>query len=294
MKKKLCLSFSMGETSAFMTEWCLNNLKYEYDMVVVCANTGEEHEESLIFADQCDRYFGWNMVYVECITNPLNGVGATAKVVTFETASRNGEPFEQMIAKYGIPNPSFPHCSRELKEQTIRAYLRDSLEWKYYYTAIGIRIDEPSRLNWEKAKERKLIYPLATHIRMTKPKINHFWSSMPFRLNIKSYEGNCKWCWKKGKRKLMTLALEHPEIFDFPKKMEEKYGDFVPETREAEYELPIRFFRHNESVEDIFEDAKFPFRKAIDERMNNAIQIDLWDKELDEHSGCSESCEAFI
>lgn len=90
MKKKLCLSFSLGETSAFMTEWCLNNFRDEYEMVVVCANTGEEDEKSLIFGHQCDLYFGWNMVWVECITNPDFGVGATAKVVDFETASRNG------------------------------------------------------------------------------------------------------------------------------------------------------------------------------------------------------------
>lgn len=295
-KKKLCLSFSMGETSGFMTEWCLQNLSNEYDMVVVCANTGEEDEKSLIFANQCDLHFGWNMVWVECITNPEFGIGATAKVVTFETASRNGEPFEGVIAKYGIPNPAFPHCSRELKEQTIRAYLRDQLEWHYdtYYTAIGIRIDEQGRLDWDKAFTKKLLYPLATHIRMDKPRINNYWDKMPFRLTIKSYQGNCKWCWKKEKRKLMTLAIENPEYFDFPKRMEIKYGDYVPEHRSQCPILPITFFRHNESVQDIFEDSKFPFKKATDQRTKMDVQAYLWGEiELDENSGCSESCEAF-
>lgn len=293
MKENLLLSFSMGETSAFMTEWCLQNLKDKYNMVVVCSNTGEEEEKSLEFANMCDRYFGWNMVWVECITNPEFGEGVKAKVVDFYSASRNGEPFEQMIAKHGIPNQNFPHCSRELKKYTIEAYAKNQLGWKKYYTAIGIRSDEPSRLDWEKAKKDRIIYPLANMVRMTKPKINLFWNKKPFRLMIKSYEGNCKSCWKKSKRKLMTLAVESPKSFDFFKRMEEKYGYYQPEHRTKDIELPIRFFRKNESVEDIFEDAKFKFTPAIDERLLVNIPLDIWEEELDGNFGCVESCEAW-
>jgi hypothetical protein len=293
-KKKLCLSFSMGETSAFMTEWCLQNLKDEYEMVVVCANTGEEHEESLIFGDKCNKHYGWNMVWVEAKVIHEPNKGTQCNIMTFETLSRKGQPFEEVIKKYGIPNQPFPHCNRELKLAPIHWYVNHHLGWNDYFTAIGIRSDEPSRLNWKTAKEKNIIYPMATHVRMTKPKINDFWNNMSFRLKIKGYEGNCKSCWKKSNRKLMTIAKDKPQSFDFFRKMEEKYGMFLPEGRSQDVELPIKFFRNYQSVDDIFEDSKFPFTPAIDDRLFTNIQTDLWDEYLDSNYGCTESCEAFL
>lgn len=292
-KKKLICSFSMGETSAFMTEWCNKNLSDEYEIVNLCANTGDEEEESLIFGDKCNKHFGWDMVWLEADVQEDHMKGTKGKVMTFETLSRKGEPFEAVIAKYGIPNMAYKHCNRELKLAPIHWYAKNVLGWKDYFTAIGIRADEPLRLDWERAKQNNLIYPLASMIRMTKPKINLFWENMPFRLPIKSYEGNCKSCWKKSKRKLMTRAIEKPESFDFFKRMEIKYGDYIPESRKQTCELPIRFFRNNESVDDIFEDAKFPFRPAIDERLLKDIQYDMWEQDLDSNFGCSESCEPY-
>lgn len=282
----------MGETSAFMTEWCLKNLSEEYDMVVCMANTGEENEKSLEFAKKCEDYFGWDIVWLECVTNPVHGEGVSHKIVNFESASRKGEPFEAMIAKHGIPNKKFPHCNRELKLCTIQSYLR-SIGWADYYTAVGVRIDEPGRLNWKSAAENKIIYPLATHIRKTKVDINIYWSLMPFRLELTGWEGNCKWCWKKSLRKLLTIAKNHPEHYDFPKRMEEKYGNYVPETRSQNFTLPIRFFRDNMSVDEIMEDSKFPFHEAPDENSRTERQITLWDEYMDSNSGCVESCEAF-
>jgi hypothetical protein len=292
-KKKLILSFSMGETSALMTQWCLENLKDEYEMVAVVANTGDEHEESLIFADRCDKYWGWDLVWIEAVTNPKFGIGVKAKVVDFDRASRNGEPFEAMIAKHGIPNESQPHCSRELKQEAIKSYARVQLGWKNYYVAIGIRCDEEHRVDWKSAKKNRWIYPFITHVKADKPRINIIWNKLPFRLPIKSYQGNCKHCWKFSLRKQMTKAVEFPESFDFPKRMEGKYGDYVPAHKIGLINTPVRFYRGNRSVTDIFEEAKLPFDKAVDERTITNKQYFMWDQELDENFGCTESCEAF-
>lgn len=296
MKKNLCLSFSGGRTSAFMTQWCLKNLQEDYNMVVVFANTGQEHEKTLEFVDKCDKYFRFNAVWVEAIVNPEHGKGIRARIVDFKTASRIGEPFEAVISKYGIPNQAFPHCSRDLKLTPIQSYLKEQLGWTDYYTAIGIRADEHKRLNWEKAKENKLIYPLANMNRTTRYNINEFWSKMPFDLEIKSYQGNCTWCWKKSLRKLMTIALENPEAFNFPKQMEKKYGEFIPANKsrnQQNIKTPINFFRGNQSVEDLFEEAKFPFKKAIDESKDLNNQLEIWDDFLDANNGCVESCEVY-
>ena len=298
MKEKLLISFSGGRTSAYMTNWLMNNLSHKYEMVVVFANTGKEREETLEFVQRCDDYFGWNIVWVECITNPQHGKGVSAKVVDFLTASRNGEPFKAMIAKHGIPNQSTPHCSRELKGYTIKAYAR-SIGWKRkdYKTAIGIRHDETSRLEWKKAKKERLIYPLATIHRVFTSDINLFWSKMPFDLELKSYEGNCDLCWKKSERKLLTLLFENPQIGDWWQKMEQQFETFVPDSRKHNLEIkpPFRFYRGNKSIADLLAKSKTPFTQAMDTSKDYDLlkQMEMWDIELDKNGGCVESCEAF-
>ena len=272
-----------------MTIKLLENPKDEY--VIVFANTGDEREETLEFVDSVERHIGQRIYWVEA---DLENNKITPKLVDFTSASRNGEPFEKVISKFGIPNAGVPHCSRELKRNVIRRFAK-SIGLKKYYTAIGIRIDEPKRLNWDQAKKERIIYPLATEYPTIKADINKFWQQMPFRLNLKSYEGNCKTCWKKSLRKLMTIALEHPEHFEFFRRMEKKYEMYVPENRlhNENIKPPLRFFRDNMTVEDIFEEARFNFDKAIDESNNTIIQPSLWDLYMDSNSGCVESCEVF-
>jgi len=313
--KKLQLSFSGGETSAYMTKWCLENLKDEYEMVVVFANTGEEREETLEFVDRCDKHFGFDVVWVEAVVHHEKGKGVTHRVVNFDTASRNGEPFEEMIKKYGIPNQAYPHCTRSLKTDPMLDYMRDwctrkdwnvasyaeykmllkhgkdatekMTSWKPdYYTAIGIRLDEFDRMN-ANAEKNKYLYPLVDN-RITKKHINAFWDSMPFRLQLKGYEGNCKACWKKSDRKLFTLALEDELLFDNMKKWEKKYYGEHPE-KPAFY-----FYRKDRSTKQIIEEAKTKnFKPAIDDSLDVDIQTDIFDPELDVGLGCSETCEPF-
>jgi hypothetical protein len=293
MKKKLVVSFSSGESSAFMAQWLKANKPDEYDMIFVMANTGEENEESLVFADRCDRHFGLGLIWVEADVNYGVRKSSSARVVNFETASRNGEPFEAIIQKYGIPNQMFPHCTRELKTSVIKAYLR-SIGWRKYYTAIGYRSDEVDRAN-PKWKELRHIYPLISMVPMTKIDINRFWRDMPFRVKLKQYEDNCKVCWKKTLRKLLTLAKNNPERFDNFKRWEERYENFTPPTRKKN-NPPYRFNRKNLSVTEILELSKEPFEEYHDERTVYAYKDDkLNNLDLDIGGGrCNdEHCEPF-
>lgn len=295
MKKYLCVSFSGGRTSAFMAQWCLKNLSSEYEIVVIYANTGKERPQTLDFIQKCDEYFGLNLVWVEAIVNPVTGIGNIAKVVTYETASRNGEPFEAVIQKFGLPNQNNASCSRDLKRTPIESYFKKQLGIKRFKTAIGIRADEPRRINWEQAKKNNIIYPLVSMIRTTKSDINKYWAAMPFDLELKSYEGNCDLCWKKSFRKLMTISIEHPELTDWWKDMEHQYENKVGEARLANpnVKLPLRMYRNNMSIEEIKEEAKFPFDLAIDESKITDNQLSLWDAHMDSSDGCTESCEVF-
>lgn len=301
MKPAIVISVSGGRTSALMAKLLLDKYRNDDNVDVICifANTGQEHPKTIEFLKQCNEYFDMNLVCIEAVTNPQNGVGQQAKVVPIDELSMNGEVFEAVIAKHGIPNMKNPNCSRDMKKRPIEAYLR-SLGYKRgeYKVAIGIRADEPARLDWAKAAKDHLLYPLASDFAVTRYDVNHFWSTMPFDLEIASYEGNCKTCWKKSIRKLMTIAIENPNWFDFFFDMEVKYGDYTPVSRAHNPDInpPHRFFRERRSVLDIIEEAnQFPFDPALDESkdVNREKMMRAWDLELDTNDGCVESCEAF-
>ena len=153
--RKLWVSISGGRTSAYLAIKLQNEYSDRYDLKFIYANTGQEHEETLLFLDRIDRKFSLNIVWLEAVINPISGKGTTHKIIRFETASRKGEPFEDMIKVYGIPNPSYPHCNRELKIRAMNSYVK-SIGWQHEFRAIGIRADEDNRACDNAGKERKL------------------------------------------------------------------------------------------------------------------------------------------
>lgn len=271
--ERLLVSFSGGETSAYMAQWLWRNKRDEYEMIFVFANTGQENEETLEFVEKCSNHFGFPVVWVEAVVHHGERKATSHKIVDFQTASRNGEPFEAIISKYGIPHQGMPHCTRELKLHPINSYAK-AIGWEDYYSAVGIREDEADRIN-KNARKLKLVYPLISLRPMTKPKINFWWSQQPFRLNLKGYQGNCKTCWKKADKKLFQIARENDSQFEFFAKMEEKYGNYIPETRlklirerGETPKLPITFFRKNRSTHDILKSSKEDNSTVEDDMMN--------------------------
>ena len=294
MKKKLLISFSGGETSAYMIYFLTNIWQdiHKWEYVVVFANTGEENEETLQFVEDCRKLFNCKITWVEASVNEGLRQGTTHKIVDFRTASREGEPFEAMIKKFGIPNQNYPHCNRELKLRPIHSYVKRELGWQDYYTAIGIRYDEIDRVSVHREKN-KIIYPLIEFKKMTKQKINFWWSQQEFRLNLKGYQTNCKTCWKKSFRTLYKISQESPEDFYFFKTIEEKYSLMTPPGREILHDengniKPYTFFREGKSVDEIFKEAE-NFNGIIRDKHNEInFQLDLF-SDLDE----VESCDIF-
>ena len=253
--KKLVVSFSGGETSAFMAQWLWQNKKLDYDMKFIFANTGAENEETLFFIDRCSKFFGFPVVWLESEPIHIERKGTQHRVVDFKTASRDGEPFERVVKKYGIPNQAFPHCTRELKLAPIRSYMK-ATEWQDAETAIGIRVDEFDRMS-ASAKENRLVYPLISWLPTTKPQINTFWRDQPFRLELKGYQGNCVTCWKKSDAKLYKIAQENPRAFNLFDGLEKQYGEAGSEKRKAKMAgRKMTFFRRGRSALDILTEAK--------------------------------------
>jgi len=290
MIKRLKISFSGGETSAYMLIWAKYNLFHKYDEVVVTfANTSQENEQTLEFVDRVSKHWEIPVVWLEAVVHHNERKGSTHKIVTFETASRDGQIFEEVIKKYGIPNPDFQPCNRELKVNPMHSYCR-SIGWQKgtYHTAIGIRADEIDRIN-PNYRDNHLIYPLAFDHPISKPLINEFWQKQAFRLQLKGYEGNCKWCWKKSLRKHLTLITEHPEWYDFPERMEEQYG--YSGARHEGDTKPRVFFRQYQSVKDLRELSKKGGFTPSDDDSVVYPEPDLFGFDLDSTFGCSESCE---
>lgn len=298
MKKKLLISFSGGRTSAYMTNWLLENKQGEYEMVVVFANTGKEKEETLKFVHKCDVLMGFNVVWIETVMNEY-GTGATFKVVNYRSANRDGLVFEQVIAKHGIPNMSSKHCTREMKSVPINKYIK-SIGWTDYETAIGFRIDEPKRFKGVKkekaAKAKKHIYPLVYQNPKTKKDINDWWETRSFNLELQNHQGNCDLCWKKGENKLIALIGADPLLAIWWQKMESDYENYTPASKvhNSKIKPPHRFYRGNTSINELIEKANKFFEGAKTEH-----EIDIYCQALlnnynpKQVSLCEESCEPF-
>ncbi len=283
---RLFVSFSGGRTSAMMVELILAKYAGQFEQIVILfSNTSQEHEDTLRFVRDCGEHwwktYGHKVVWVEAVVVHGKGKGTKHRVVDFDTASRDGSVFEKVIAKYGLPNRGFPHCTRELKTQPMTSYVREVLGWKKgtYTTAIGIRTDEIDRMN-PKFEEKNYWYPLVAE-GVDKAKVNQHWRGRPFGLTLQSHLGNCLWCWKKTLRKHLTIIKDYPEVYDFPERME------IDHKLAGAGDGERKMFPQYLTVPELRAKAREPFEPFVDDTVYSEVN------ELDKNGGCKESCEAF-
>ena len=212
-----CISFSGGRTSAYMLYKVLeaNNMELPENCVVCFANTGKEDEATLKFVHDCE--VNWKVPIVWLEYEDAEESKNRFKIVTYETASRNGEPFEAVIRKKNyLPNPVTRFCTIEMKIRTIANYLFsigmcETRSAGEYMSWVGIRADEPRRA----AKIPRDRTPLVT-AGVSKEMIGEFWRNQPFDLELPNingvtYHGNCDLCFLKGASQTMSLIQEKPE-----------------------------------------------------------------------------------
>ena len=215
------VSFSGGRSSAMMAKIMLENPDVfpREELLFTFANTGKEMPQTLDFVNECDKRWQLGMVWVEYC--PIEKF----KVVTYETASRNGEPFEVLIEKRNyLPNRVERFCTSDLKIKPMAKYIR-SLGIDYWDAAIGIRHDEQNRYrkmkNTKKRDRWEYIFPL-WDFRITKKEVAAFWQNQGFDLAIPSQYGNCDFCFMKGRNKKVAQARKMPERLQWWIDMEEK------------------------------------------------------------------------
>jgi len=222
-----CISFSGGRTSAYMLWRVLQSNGGLPDEAKVCfANTGKEEEATLRFVDRCSKEWGVPIIWVEYAD--AAETKDRFRVVTFETASRDGEPFEAIIRKRNyLPNPVSRFCTVEMKVRAIHRYLK-SIGWTEWDSMLGIRADEQRRLakigNQDYGKHEEKVAPLG-RVGVTKEMVGKFWESMPFDLELPNINGvtmhgNCDLCYLKGGAQILSLIKEKPERAVWWAKME--------------------------------------------------------------------------
>ena len=212
-----CISFSGGRTSAMMLWRALQaNGGLPADALVLFCNTGKEEEETLRFVNECSWQWQVPITWLEY----RHGEPSFART-TFADASRNGEPFEAIIAQRGgvLPNRVSRFCSSEMKTRTMHRYLR-SIGWTEWDTFIGIRADEPRRV----AKFRSNPHPETKAEEVHMPMVlagigahdvGAFWRAQPFDLQLpningKTMHGNCDLCFLKPAHQVFSLIAEKP------------------------------------------------------------------------------------
>jgi 3'-phosphoadenosine 5'-phosphosulfate sulfotransferase (PAPS reductase)/FAD synthetase len=215
-----CISFSGGRTSAYMLWRVLQaNNGLPDEAVALFANTGKEDEATLQFVRDCAKFWDVPITWIEWreAEEPKNRL----EIVTFETASRNGQPFEALIKKKNyLPNPVTRFCTVELKIKPFANYCRHHLGWEDWDNMVGIRADEPRRVAKIRAnpsdgmKGINRLMPLA-NAGISKYDISKFWSEQQFDLRLPNingitYHGNCDLCFLKGASQIVSLIQEKP------------------------------------------------------------------------------------
>ena len=97
------IGVSGGRTSGHMLWKILeaHGGKLPEDVHAFFQNTGKEREETLVFIDAIAKHWGLNIVWMEwCRVYGQPDDAPWYKIVDFETASRNGEPFTMMLEYY--------------------------------------------------------------------------------------------------------------------------------------------------------------------------------------------------
>lgn len=227
------ISFSGGRTSGYLLKQIIDahGGTLPDDVQVVFCNTGKEREETLEFVHRCEREWGIPITWLEY--DPASA--SNTRVVSFETASRNGEPFSALLERRMMPpNPVSRFCTIEMKIRRIQAHARQTLGWDRWHSVVGLRADEPKRVQKQRERAAKRgpgegvpVMPLAS-AGVTKEKVVDWWQEQPFDLELpsvdgKTPQGNCEFCFLKGKKALVELAKTNPDGMEWWLAMERRF-----------------------------------------------------------------------
>ncbi len=234
------ISFSGGLTSGYMLRREIDRIghaEFLKQFTTIFCNTGKEHDKTLDFVHDVETKWEIPIVWLEYTRISARKIKASLipkgqkranlmkakvknegahwfRVVNYETASRSGEPFNELLQWMpSLPNVRGRACSAFLKIRNIAkwCHANGKNEWEDY---IGMRYDESDRATEILAnsddKGRTPNFPLIES-KQTVRDVNAFWISHPFTLNIPNHMGNCDLCFLKAKWKRIAAAKSDPK-----------------------------------------------------------------------------------
>ena len=256
------ISFSGGRTSAFM----LWNILQAHggvlpdDIYVTFANTGKEAPETLDFVHEVEQKWGVKIYWLELYFGEERPVYRT-KIVDYETASRNGEPFEALLdRRQYLPNPVTRFCTSELKIKVMSRFMRKLQGYKNWYNVIGLRYDEPRRVaSALKQYEAWTNITPMNDAKHTVEDVSEFWKKQNFDLKLtnangKTPAGNCDLCFLKGMDTTISILKERPEMADWWIKQEQKFGQHEGATFRKDRPNYIKLVEISKTQQDLFGD----------------------------------------
>jgi 3'-phosphoadenosine 5'-phosphosulfate sulfotransferase (PAPS reductase)/FAD synthetase len=231
------ISVSGGRTSGYMLHRILqaHGGTLPADVRAVFANTGREMPATLDFVRDMEAHWGVRITWLEYRRQPRPGKRAviTAEVVSHNSASRAGEPFDALLTgKKIVPDPTRRFCTEELKVSTIKRWVRAELGWRQWSNVVGLRADETVRLERRRAKEEspewgapwRSSFPLAA-AGVTALDVMRFWKSQPFDLRLRDRaEGNCDGCFMKSSWDIGQMFHRYPERMEWWVQKEAQLG----------------------------------------------------------------------
>lgn len=161
------ISFSGGRTSAYLLRRVLDE-GIRPDVHVLFENTGKEREETLRFVHEVGVRWGVPIRWLEyrrkwlpryrsaeraraaAAARDAVGVAGVERPqgerepgwaeVDFATASRSGEPFDNLIQLMGLPNQTTRLCTSELKIRVAKKWMM-AQGYDHWTNVVGIRAD---------------------------------------------------------------------------------------------------------------------------------------------------------
>jgi len=218
------ISFSGGRSSAYMLAKIVeaHGGTLPDDVHVCFANTGKEREETLRFVHECATRFGVRVRWLEFITD-LRRPGAAARFeeVGYNSASRNGEPLDRLIArkKALFSTVSGRWCTQMCKVGVMHDFMEtQGYKLGEFTEVIGFRADERDRVHElprsPRNLKRKFAFPMA-EAEIRKSNVNAFWAVQPFDLMIPKGTGNCDHCPFLSDKARIARARINPEGLDW-------------------------------------------------------------------------------
>ncbi len=261
------VSLSGGRTSAYLAH-LMKERDPETEFIFM--DTGAEHPKTYKFIRSIVNNWKIKLTCLRVIPNPEMNKPSTYEILSVDQIGPDLEPWKRMLRKYGHPYVGGAFCTDRMKTVPFIKYCDEKFGRRNYTTWLGMRIDEPKRIN-----PKPGIKYLAEISDFEKQDVIEWWRDQPFDLEIQEHLGNCVFCIKKSLQKVALAAKDEPELA----------AQFIKTLKVFDVKPDKVMYRSNNSLEQVIALFSDTGRDELASRMTSMRQYDT--------GSCSESCEAF-